>query len=148
MPEYKVPEYIAASERLDELAAMTDGWFDGAGARTSTAALGAARDTLELLSADELPVPRIYPTMDGGVRFEWTIGDADAALEADATGVLEMFVIRQDSNDDANAYLTGERNRPTPGQVAWLLWGGDLSSSNRLRAQSWFARLVEREREQ
>lgn len=51
------------------------------------------------------------------------------------------------SSDDARAYLAGERNRPTPGQVAWLLWGGDLSTANRLRAQNWFRRLVERERD-
>lgn len=48
---------------------------------------------------------------------------------------------------DADEYLSGERNRPTPGQVAWLLWGGQINRANRNDAQNWFARLVERERE-
>lgn len=51
---------------------------------------------------------------------------------------------------DASAYLRGDRDRPTAGQVAWLLWGGDLSASNRMRAQKWAAKQVariERERE-
>lgn len=41
------------------------------------------------------------------------------------------------SSDAANDYLNGSSDRPTAGQVAWLLWGGDLGSSNRLRAQKW-----------
>lgn len=36
----------------------------------------------------------------------------------------------------AKAYLSGERERPTPGQVAWLLWGGSLGS-DKLRAKEW-----------
>ena len=40
----------------------------------------------------------------------------------------------------ANAYVSGESNRPTAGQVAWLLWGGDLDKTNRLRAMKWAQR--------
>lgn len=38
---------------------------------------------------------------------------------------------------DASAYLRGEKEKPTAGQVAWLLWGGDLTASSRMRAQKW-----------
>ena len=48
------------------------------------------------------------------------------------------------SSPRANAYLDGSLNRPTPGQVAWLLWGGDLGRSNRGRAETWARRQVER----
>lgn len=41
---------------------------------------------------------------------------------------------------NADAYLRGDRDRPTAGQVAWLLWGGDLGKSNRLRAMKWAER--------
>lgn len=58
---------------------------------------------------------------------------------------------RDDLNSDrANAYLRGESDRPTAGQVAWLLWGGDLAAGNRMRAQKWAEKQVariERERE-
>ena len=37
---------------------------------------------------------------------------------------------------DATAYLRGDRERPTAGQVAWLLWGGALGD-NRLEAMRW-----------
>jgi hypothetical protein len=51
-------------------------------------------------------------------------------------------------SDNARAYLSGDRERPTPGQVAWLLWGGDLGTANRDRAYEWAARTTERLREQ
>ena len=44
----------------------------------------------------------------------------------------------------ANEYLRGETDIMTAGQVAWLLWGGDLGKSNRMRAQKWAERQVNR----
>lgn len=44
----------------------------------------------------------------------------------------------------ANEYLRGETDRMTAGQLAWLLWGGDLGKSNRMRAQKWAERQVNR----
>lgn len=41
------------------------------------------------------------------------------------------------SSPDANAYLNGASDKPTAGQVAWLLWGGDLSNVNQDRAKNW-----------
>ena len=43
----------------------------------------------------------------------------------------------------ADAYLAGEADRPSPGQVAWLLWGGDLGA-NRGRAMAWAERTRDR----
>lgn len=43
----------------------------------------------------------------------------------------------------ADAYLRGETERPTPGQVAWLLWGGPIGR-DRMRAMEW----AERKRDQ
>lgn len=43
----------------------------------------------------------------------------------------------------ADAYLDGDSDRPTAGQVAWLLWGGDIGRANRDRAREWAAREVE-----
>lgn len=43
----------------------------------------------------------------------------------------------------ADAYLRGESERPTPGQVAWLLWGGPIGR-DRMRAMEW----AERKRDQ
>ena len=42
-------------------------------------------------------------------------------------------------SDRARAYLSGDSERPTAGQVAWLLWGGDISG-NVMRAARWAER--------
>lgn len=39
----------------------------------------------------------------------------------------------------ANEYLRGDSERPTPGQVAWLLWGGSLGK-DRMAAMEWAER--------
>ena len=41
----------------------------------------------------------------------------------------------------ANEYLSGESDRPTAGQVAWLLWGGSLGN-DKMKAQQWAERVV------
>jgi HK97 family phage portal protein len=45
---------------------------------------------------------------------------------------------------DADDYLSGESEKPTAGQVAWLLWGGDIDNSNKMRAMEWAEKEVEK----
>jgi HK97 family phage portal protein len=50
-------------------------------------------------------------------------------------------------SDRADAYLSGDSDRPTAGQVAWLLWGGDISKSNKMRAANWATKEAEKVKE-
>ena len=50
-------------------------------------------------------------------------------------------------SEAANDYLSGESDRPTAGQVAWLLWGGDISKSNKMRAANWATKEAEKVKE-
>ena len=50
-------------------------------------------------------------------------------------------------SDAANDYLSGDSDRPTAGQVAWLLWGGDISKSNKMRAANWATKEAEKVKE-
>ena len=51
-------------------------------------------------------------------------------------------------SDRADDYLSGESDRPTAGQVAWLLWGGDISKSNKMRAFNWATKEAEKVQEE
>jgi len=51
-------------------------------------------------------------------------------------------------SEDANAYLSGDKENPTKGQVAWLLWGGDISKSNKMRAYNWANKEAEKVKEE
>lgn len=64
---------------------------------------------------------------------------------------MSAWFLRHESDLEspkANAYLRGETDRPTAGQVAWLLWGGDLGKENRMRAQKWAERQANRIRDE
>ncbi len=109
------PDYVAAMASLNGIVLLTDGWFDGTGTGPSTDAVDAARSVLELFAADELPAPRVYPTVEGGVRFEWTIDGADVALDVAVSGALDMFVVGDTSESDAH------HERVTPSDAVFLL---------------------------
>ncbi len=51
-------------------------------------------------------------------------------------------------SEDANDYLSGDKENPTKGQVAWLLWGGDISKSNKMRAYNWANKEAEKVKEE
>ena len=50
-------------------------------------------------------------------------------------------------SEKANDYLNGDSDRPTAGQVAWLLWGGDISKSNKMRAANWATKEADKVKE-
>ena len=69
--------------RLEEFRGMKSGWLDGDG-------VGPQRDQLDWLAAsfdqhypDDLPLPHTYPTPDGGIEMEWSIGSQSVTLEID-----------------------------------------------------------------
>jgi len=72
---------------------------------------------------------------------------AAGSVSADKVMRMAAWLARHESDlasPKAQAYAAGESERPTPGQVAWLLWGGDVGSANRDRARLW----AERKRDQ
>lgn len=72
---------------------------------------------------------------------------ASGSISADKVRRMAAWLARHEvdlSSEDAQAYVAGTRDRPTPGQVAWLLWGGDIGSGQRDRARRW----AERKRDQ
>ncbi|MCY3770665.1 MAG: hypothetical protein OXG98_01380 [Gemmatimonadetes bacterium] len=67
--------------RLDELRCLEDGWLDGDGKAPGS-------DELDWLAAgfdrhypEDLPLPYLYPTTEGGVQAEWSLSDCEISLE-------------------------------------------------------------------
>ena len=65
-----VPHPLDVAARLDELRAMQDGWLDGDGKAPDHAGLDWLADAFNHYYPDTAPLPRIYPTEEGGVRME------------------------------------------------------------------------------
>lgn len=77
-----------ALSRMHELEAMADGWLDGEGARPKEAALRALRDSLESHPSLFLN-SGIFPTFDGGILIEESIGKDEAELLITPQGLRE-----------------------------------------------------------
>ena len=71
------------SSRLNELRRLENGWLDGKGLAPSAAGLNWLTQNFDANYSDELPQPFAYPTAEGGVQVEWTIGDSELSLEID-----------------------------------------------------------------
>jgi hypothetical protein len=75
--------------RLQELAQLRDGWYDGDGAAPSAAALSLA-GVVALSLGDSYPT-RIYPTPSGGVCLEWNLSPWDVSAVFRPCGELVLF---------------------------------------------------------
>ena len=71
------------SARLDELRDMQDGWLDGAGVAPSHTGLDWLNSSFERHFPMDLPLPYIFPTPEGGIEAEWSIGRYSVMFEID-----------------------------------------------------------------
>lgn len=69
--------------RLNEFRKLKDGWLDGCGIAPSHDALNWFSDRFENNFSDDLPLPHLYPTEEGGVQAEWTLGQYEVSLDVD-----------------------------------------------------------------
>ncbi|MDA1050217.1 MAG: hypothetical protein O3C40_07025 [Planctomycetota bacterium] len=75
------PNDVAA--RLDEFRSLQNGWLDGKGLAPAPAGLDWLTTSFENSYPDDLPLPYVYPTAEGGVQAEWTLGQHELSLEID-----------------------------------------------------------------
>ena len=67
--------------RLEELAQLQDGWLDGKGRALDEASLVSLAQAFDERFSPDLPLPYLYPTPEGGVQAEWTLGSWEVSLE-------------------------------------------------------------------
>ena len=72
------------SERLDYLATVEDGWFEGCGVALDRAGLRwLDRQMADHYVGADLPLPHLYPLESGGVIGEWSLERFECAIEID-----------------------------------------------------------------
>ncbi len=72
--------------RLSELLKLKNGWMDGKGkAIEPSSTEWLIQGFCEHYEAN-IPLPRLFPTLEGGVQAEWTIGSQEITLEFDLIG--------------------------------------------------------------
>lgn len=84
--EVNVLDPLDVGARLGELGLLTDGWLEGQGVAPKRTGLDWFLDQYNQKYSDELPLPHVYPTPNGGIRLEWLHAQTDASLDVDLTG--------------------------------------------------------------
>ena len=69
--------------RLDEFRDMKDGWLEGEGVAPSLDGLNWLAAGFDRHFPDDLPLPYLYPTPEGGVQAEWSLSENEISLEVD-----------------------------------------------------------------
>ena len=92
-------DLLDVPSRLDELRELASGWLDGEGVALDPSFLDWLSVTFDRLYPDELPLPHIYPTVEGGVQAEWSLSSHEVSLSVDVvTHVGEWHVLNTDTN--------------------------------------------------
>lgn len=74
---------LDVSLRLEELAELKPGWLDGCGVALKPQGLQWLAAAFETHYDTDLPLPYLYPTAEGQVRAEWSLGNVEVSLEVD-----------------------------------------------------------------
>ena len=69
--------------RLDEFREMSDGWLEGYGVAPSRKGLDWLSAAFDAHYSSDTPLPYTYPTEEGGIRMEWSMGKHAMILEID-----------------------------------------------------------------
>ena len=103
---------LDVTAQLDELRNLKDGWADGTqhprdwgkryGKAPSHEGLDWLADKLESEYPNDLPLPRIYPTPEGGVQMEWTLGEFEAEIEVNLDDRVGEWLWIETASEDAN----------------------------------------------
>lgn len=102
-------EPLDVRARLEELSELQGGWLEGGGKVPSVENIEWLSRAFEEFFPDELPLPHIYPTEQGGVQAEWTLGTNEISVEVDfsnRTAVLHNLDMKSDSDDTQELDLT------------------------------------------
>ncbi|MCW8166403.1 hypothetical protein D8B22_05215 [Verminephrobacter aporrectodeae subsp. tuberculatae] len=72
---------LTIETRIAELIQLQDGWLDGKGRAPDRAALLRLAQAFAAHYSPDLPLPRLYPTAEGGVQAEWSQNGWEVSLE-------------------------------------------------------------------
>ena len=106
------------SARLEELRKMKDGWLDGDGDAPSNGGLDWLASSFERHFPADLPSPYIFPTPEGGVEAEWSIGRHSVIFEVDLDSRQGDWLRFDKQSDEEDARLL---DLDDAGEWKWLV---------------------------
>lgn len=83
MQHISILDALDVPARLDEFRGLQDGWLDGRGRAPAHNGLDWLSQAFEQNYPYDLSLPYLYPTAEGGVQAEWSLGSQEISLEID-----------------------------------------------------------------
>ncbi len=100
--EVNLLEDFDVPARLEELAFLKQGWFDGEGVPLGIQGIDWLSKTFDENFDPTMPLPATFPTPDGNIQFEWSLGDWEASLKVDLQTHLAAYEELDLSSDSDN----------------------------------------------
>jgi hypothetical protein len=92
--------------RLDDLRLLKNGWCEGAGSAPPSSGLDWLTETFTRGFSEDLPLPFVYPTPEGGIRLEWSLDPYDLSLDIDlVTHVAKLHQLNLTSDEEKEEAL-------------------------------------------
>ena len=112
------PNPLDVPARLNELRAMRDGWLEGGGKAPSQEGLGWLSESFKAHFPKDLPLPFTYPTPEGGIEMEWSLGAHSIVFEIDIDARQgDWLQFEKESEDEDSRSLDLDDG----GAWAWLV---------------------------
>jgi hypothetical protein len=86
-------ERTKLESRFNELAGLQLGWMDGEGVPPDRVLLQRARQVLSRLLDFDVPRPRVFATLEGGVQAEWTTEGHEVSVTFEPDGTLSAISV-------------------------------------------------------
>ena len=84
LESFEVLADLDVAAQLDDFRTLKDGWLNGDGVAPDHEGLDwLANQFVRLYPSDDLPLPYVYPTVEGGVNIEWDLGGEEVSFEID-----------------------------------------------------------------
>lgn len=103
--------------RVDELRLLEDGWLDGHGKAPSHADLDWLITVFQEQYPTDLRLPYLYPTEEGGIQAEWSMGSIEISL---AIGLRTHIANWHELNLDTGNEVARELNLTRQDDWQWL----------------------------
>ncbi|GAB3560411.1 hypothetical protein [Spirosoma fluminis] len=108
--------------RLSQLSKIEDNWYEGFGKAPGSAFLRQFGEYFSSYYNTKLPLPAIFPTLEGNIQLEWSLSKASIMLEVSKEEFSSELIISKP--DDTIEELTFALNS----QVGWVILNDNINA--------------------
>lgn len=114
-----LPEGLAS--QISEIAELTDGWYEGGGAKIDEAVIKRVEQLANAVGTSEYPHVLIFPRPDGGIQMEWQEQEFELDVLPDGTEIGYAFAEERDEDGER---VFDSSSHSADSVISWLYEGG------------------------